>query len=230
VKAVLLGAGQGTRLAPLTASIPKILVEIAGEPLLSRQLRYLSEQGVTDVALNLHHLRDRVLDYLASCEPPLRVHVFEESELLGTAGALLPMRSFLTESFVLLYGDVVTDMDIRELHGKMRGMATLSYYLSTETEGKGMLELDDERRVVAFMEKSAPPGRECAINAGVYALAPEILTRIPEHGDFGYDVWPELLREGNVYGHRVDAYVADIGSLDVLRQVASDVRRRAFAW
>ena len=230
MKAVLLAAGHGTRLAPLTTTVPKILVEIAGEPLLTRQLRYLAAQGVTDVALNLHHLAGRVREHLAAEPPPLRVHLYEEAELLGTAGALLPMRSFLTEPFVLLYGDVVTDMDLGALYRGLRGAATLSYYVSTEMEGKGVLELDGDRRVVAFVEKPDPPLDAGAINAGVYALHPDVLGLIPPRGDFGYDVWPQLLHTGGLYGHRVDAYVADIGSFEAIAQVEADVRRGAFAW
>jgi NDP-sugar pyrophosphorylase family protein len=230
VKAVLLAAGRGTRLAPLTAHVPKILVEVAGEPLLARQLRYLTDQGISEVALNVHHLRGRILEYLASTRPPLPVRVFEEAEMLGTAGALLPMRRLLSEPFVLLYGDVVTDMELAELYHSLRGTATLSYYMSTETEGKGVLELDDEQRVVSFVEKPEPPRQRGAINAGVYALDPEILGLIPERGDFGYDVWPRLLQRGDLYGHRVDAYVADIGSLDALSQVEADVRGGVFRW
>jgi NDP-sugar pyrophosphorylase family protein len=214
----------------LTRRIPKILVEIAGEPLLGRQLRYLAEHGVTDVAVNVHHLRDRVRAYLATNASPVRVHVFEEPDLLGTAGALLPMRSLLTEPFVLLYGDVVTDMDISALGRKLRGMATLSYYVSTITEGKGVLRLDDDQRVVAFVEKPASLGGVGAINAGIYSLDPQVLERIPERGDFGFDVWPGLLEEGLVYGHRVDGYVADVGSVDALRRVDADAREHVFAW
>ncbi len=230
MRAVLLAAGRGTRLAELTTSVPKILVEIAGEPLLWRQLRYLAGQGVREVAMNVHHLADRVEEYLAGASLPLPVHVFEEAELLGTAGALLPMRRLLTEPFVLLYGDVVTDMDLGALLGDLRGMATLSYYMSTETESKGVLELDERDRIVAFVEKPDPPRRKGAINAGVYALDPSILRVIPERGDFGYDVWPQLLRDGRLHGHRVGAYVADVGTLDALRQVEADIRANIFAW
>ena len=230
MKAVLLAAGRGTRLAELTITVPKILVEIAGEPLLARQLRYLAGQGVEEVAMNVHHLGDRVQEYLADANPPLLVHVFEEAELLGTAGALLPMRRLLTGPFVLLYGDVVTDMDLSALLESLRGVATLSYYLSTKTEAKGVLELDERERVVAFVEKPGLPRGKTAVNAGVYALDPSILTVIPERGDFGYDVWPQLLRDGRLYGHRVDAYVADVGTPDSLKQVEADIRGNIFAW
>lgn len=230
MKAVLLAAGRGTRLAPLTDRVPKILVEVAGEPLLGRQLRYLSGQGVTDVALNVHHLAERVREYLAANDPPLRVHVFDEPELLGTAGALVPMRPLLTEPFVVLYGDVVTDVDLRGLDRERRGLATLCYYVSTETEGKGVLEVDDAQRVVAFAEKPPAAGVAVPINAGIYALDPGVIPLIPERADFGYDVWPQLLRSGEIYGHRVDAYVADLGSPDALAGVEADVRSGAVAW
>jgi NDP-sugar pyrophosphorylase family protein len=230
VKAVLLGAGFGTRLAPLTAATPKILVPIAGEPLLGHQLRYLARHGVTELALNVHHLGEQVREYLNAHEWPLQVRLFPEEELLGTAGALLPMRSFLTETFVLLYGDVVTDMDVGDLLRHLRGVATLSYYVSAETEGKGVLELEDTGRVAAFVEKPPSTDAAHAINAGVYALDPAILDLIPERGDFGHDVWPTVLRTGGLYGHRTDAYLADIGSIEMLRKVEHDVQRGTLEW
>jgi mannose-1-phosphate guanylyltransferase len=231
VKAVLLGAGYGTRLAPLTAIVPKILVPVAGEPLLARQLRYLAAQGVSETALNVHHLAPVVEEYLATMRPPLPVRLFSEEELLGTAGALLPMRSLLYDaSFVVLYGDVVTDMNLGELRRCLRGTATLSYYVSTETEGKGVLEVEEDGRIVGFVEKPAVNGSARPINAGVYALDPSILDLIPERGDFGYDVWPRLLRTGSLYGHRTTAYVADVGSLEALGRVENDVRRGALQW
>jgi NDP-sugar pyrophosphorylase family protein len=230
MKAVLLGAGYGTRLAPLTETCPKILVPVVGEPLLGHQIRYLARQGVSELAVNVHYLGQQVRDYLRTTSWPLQVRLFPEEELLGTAGALLPMRSFLTEPFVLLYGDVVTNMDLCDLLRDLRDVATLSYYVSVDTEYKGVLELDDTGRVVAFVEKPATTEAACAINAGVYALDPAILDLIPERGDFGVDVWPTLLRTGRLHGHHTDAYVADIGSIEMLRQVEDDVRRGALEW
>lgn len=230
MKAVLLGAGYGTRLAHLTTNCPKILVPVAGEPLLGHQLRYLARQGVSEVALNVHHLGQQVRDYLATSSWPVQVRLFPEEELLGTAGALLPMRSFLTEPFVLLYGDVVTNMDLGALLRHLRDVATLSYYLSVDTKDKGVLELDDTGRVVAFVEKPSETEAAHAINAGVYALDPAILDLIPERGDFGLDVWPTVLRTGRVHGHHTEAYVADIGSIEMLRKVEDDVQRGVLAW
>ena len=229
MRAVLLGAGYGTRLAPLTDRVPKILVPVDGEPLLARQLRYLAANGISEVALNMHHLESRVRDYLATTRTPVPVRLYPEPELLGTAGALRPMRALLDEPFVLLYGDVVTDLDLGDLASNHRGTATLSYYVAANVEGKGVLELDDDGCVVSFVEKpeAAAPG---AVNAGIYALSPSILDLIPEGGDFGYDVWPHLVEARELYGYRTDAYVADIGSLEMLRQVENDVRNGVVQW
>jgi NDP-sugar pyrophosphorylase family protein len=230
MKAVLLGAGYGTRLGRITKTCPKILVPIAGEPLLGHQLRYLARQGVSEVALNVHHFEQQVRDYLATRSLPVRVCLFAEEELLGTAGALLPMRSFLTEPFVLLYGDVVTNMDLGALLRHLRDVATLSYYLSVDTKDKGVLELDNTGRVVAFVEKPSATEAAHAINAGAYALDPAILDLIPERGDFGHDVWPAVLPTGRLHGHRTDAYVTDIGSIEMLRKVEGDVHRGVLEW
>lgn len=230
MKAVLLAAGHGTRLAPLTDHVPKILVEIAGEPLLARQLRYLAAQGMTDVAINLHHLAEQVRGFLAAADVPLSVHVFDEPELLGTAGALGPMRAFLDEPFVLLYGDVVTDLDLRELYRARRGTATLVYYVSTNIEGKGIIDLDAAGRVTGFVEKPESVSLPAPINAGIHVLEPAVLDLVPERGDFGYDVWPALVADGALFGYGTRSYVADIGSIEMLRQVEGDIRAGAVAW
>jgi NDP-sugar pyrophosphorylase family protein len=233
VKAVLLGAGRGTRLAPLTDEVPKILTPLAGEPLLAHQLRHLARCGVAEVMLNLHHLADRVVAFLGQFDAPLEVHISMEETLLGTAGALLPMRGFLDQPFLLQYGDVVTDTNLHELldsHLEHGGLAMLAYYYADDTREKGLLELDDHERIVEFVEKPdvALPGH---VNAGIYALEPRILELVPPGGDFGFDVWPNAAKAGeSIYGHRVDAYVRDIGSVEMLREVEADLASGAFAW
>jgi mannose-1-phosphate guanylyltransferase len=234
VKAVLLGAGLGTRLAPVTGGVPKILAPVAGEPLLAHQLRYLAGAGVDEVMLNLHHLAEQVLAFLDEFDAPLRVHVSIEDELLGTAGALLPMRSFLDQTFVLQYGDVVTNADLRELldaHTALGGLATLAYYDTDATQEKGLLELDEGHRVVGFVEKPQQDVPRGHVNAGIYALDPGILEFVPPHGDFGFDVWPSVTAAGHpIYGHRIDAYLCDIGSGEMLRRVEADLASGALAW
>ena len=234
MKAVLLGAGRGTRLAPLTGDLPKILAPLAGEPLLAHQLRYLAGEGCAEVMLNVHYRAEQVLSFLEEFAAPLDVLVSREDELLGTAGALLPMRDFLDQPFVLQYGDVVTNANLGGLlddHTRLRGLATLAYYDSEETREKGLLELAPDARIVGFVEKPETDVAEGHVNAGIYALDPEILEFIPPHGDFGFDVWPAVSAAGRpIYGHRTDAYVCDVGSADALHRAEADLARGTLRW
>src|SRR3954447_8455325 len=132
MKALLLGAGLGTRLRGSIGAVPKILAPLGSGTLLDHQLAYLAAQGITKAALNLHHLSDRVAEHLERTPPPIPVRLSVEPELLGTAGALLPLADFFDAPFVLLYGDVVTDLDLRALAAGHRGLATLACYRSRE--------------------------------------------------------------------------------------------------
>lgn len=235
MKAVLLAAGRGTRLAPLTDSVPKILVPLAGRPLLEHQLEYLARNGVTELAVNVHHHADQVLAALDAAAPPFAVEVFAEQALLGTAGALLPMRGFLTEPFALLYGDVVTNADLGGLlarHQESGGIATLAWYRSAEVSGKGVLSLDGRGRVTAFLEKPPSNLGVSYVNAGIYALEPEVLDFVPyPPSDFGFDVWNHVIAAGRpVYGHELDAYLVDVGSPEALEAAERDLLAGAIAW
>lgn len=234
MRAVLLAAGLGTRLAPLTDSIPKILAPLGGRPLLEHQLVYLEQGGVTEVAVNVHHHAEEVIRFLESSQTALAVRVSHESRLLGTAGALLPLRDFLTEPFLVLYGDVVTDADLAdfmERHLRLGGVATLTYYRSTETAGKGLLSLGTDGRVTSFAEKPET-SNSCCVSAGLYALSPEALAFVrPDRPDFGHDVWPAMLADGAaVYGHELGGYVRDVGSAEALEAANRDLVAGAIAW
>jgi len=223
LKAVLLAAGPGTRMRGAFGGVPKILAPLGGRTLLDHQLDYLAGEGVDEVAVNLHHHAEAVVEYLGR-ETPVPVRVSVEEELLGTAGALLPLASFLDEPFVLLYGDVITDLRLRELLERQSGIATLACYPSAELEGKGVLEVDAEQRVTAFVEKG-PAAGEGLVNAGIHALDPAILDHIrPPFADFGHDVWPAALAAGaTITAAPVHAYVKDVGSPEALAEAEREL-------
>lgn len=223
MRAVLLAAGLGTRLAAVTAGRPKILVEVGGRPLLDRQLHYLAAAGVSEVIVNLHHQAGLVRSALAGRPWPVAVRTSHEPELLGTAGALLAVRDLLDASFVVLYGDVVTDLPLREVVARHRtsgAVATLCCSRPETVAGKGIVTLDDGDRVTGFVEKpprAAPGGW---VNAGLYVLEPAVLAAIPEGpADFGYDVLPALVASGAlVKGYRHGGLVLDVGTPTGLRR------------
>lgn len=223
MKAVLLAAGLGTRMRGAFGDAPKILAPFGGRTLLDHQLDYLAGEGVDEVAVNLHHHADAVVEHLGRGTPlPVRVSV--EETLLGTAGALVPLAQFLDETFVLLYGDVVTDLRLGRLLERHAGVATLACYASNELEGKGVVEVDAEDRVTAFVEKGRNAG-DGLVNAGIHALDPAILDLIhPPFADFGHDVWPAALAAGaEIVAVPVDAYVRDVGTPEALAQAERDL-------
>jgi mannose-1-phosphate guanylyltransferase len=235
MKAMLLAAGRGTRLAPLTDSIPKILAPFGGRPLLEHQLEYLTRGGVTEIAINVHHHSDQVLACIDALSLGVPVRISREPRLLGTAGALLPLREFFTEPAIVLYGDVVTDTNLAELmeeHRRHDPLATLAVYPSTEIEGKGVCRVDETGRIIAFAEKPDAASGQALINAGLYVVSPRVLDLLaPGESDFGRDVWPSALTAGETLRAAVlDAYLRDIGSPAALAGASEDLAAGALRW
>lgn len=202
----------------------KALVNISGEPLLARQLRYLHRQGVPRVVVNAHHLADQVLAFAAEHRGSPELVVILEEQLLGTAGGVRNALAALgDEPFVVLYGDVITDEPLAPLaarHRRSGAVATLAVYESAETEGKGTVAVDDGGIVLGFAEKTTQAGTETAlINAGLYIVEPGFAREIPErtHSDFGHDVFPQALARGQrLATHRLARPVLDIGLPETL--------------
>lgn len=215
--AVLLAAGLGTRLFPLTLETPKILVPIAGVPLLQHQLRYLERLGFSRVVVNVHHHADKVTAWLNEewRGHHLKVVVSREKRLLGTAGALLQMSAHLAEPFTVLYGDVVATTHVETLQAlrdERHALAALGYQEGTSAGDKGVLRVRGDE-VVEFVEK--PPGRldQVPISIGIYACSPELLRYVGEGDDFGRDVWPRVLQAGQgLAAGVVSGPIVDVGT------------------
>jgi NDP-sugar pyrophosphorylase family protein len=228
MNAMILAAGRGTRLGALSETTPKILVELDGEPLLARQIRYLQSSGVERIVLNAHHLAERVQDFVAAHPRAADLEVVVEPELLGTAGGVRGALELLgDEPFVVLYGDVVIDEPIDAIHATHRrtgAVATLTVYAAEEIEGKGTVQLAADGMVNTFNEKTAAhtAGR-AYINAGLYVLDPSLVAGLPAGAplDFGHDVFPAALARGErIAAHILPAPVIDIGTpaaLDLAR-------------
>ncbi len=224
MKALILAAGEGTRLRPLTESCPKPMLPVNGRPLLAYTIDWLRDNGIEDIAVNLHYLPQAISDYFGDgSRCGVRLTYSYEQELLGTAGAVKRLQPFFDCTFAVVYGDVLTDLDLLALYGYHRhcgGLATLALHRVEDASAKGLVDIDDEHRVHRFVEKP-PPGTLFTnlVNAGVYMCAPAIVDYIPPGTacDFGRDVFPELLARGEtLHGYPIpdDTYLLDIGSPD----------------
>ncbi|HVL91223.1 MAG TPA: nucleotidyltransferase family protein [Actinomycetota bacterium] len=230
MKAIVLCAGLGTRLRPLTDTVPKVMVEIGGEPLLFRQLRMLREVGVTQVAMNLHWLGDVIREAVGDGSRfGIEARYGDEPELRGSAGALNGFPGFFDERFFVVYGDVYYEMDLAALadfHAARGAAFTIATAVADDPTRCGVLRIAPDARVEAFVEKppSAPP--DAPTNTGVYVCEPRIAALIPPGmSDFGADVIPSLIASGeNVYAFSASAIVQDIGTpqgLERARRLAS---------
>lgn len=212
MNAMVLGAGKGTRLARLGLGVPKILVDVGGEPLLARQLRYLAGLGVERVVVNAHHLAEQVEEFAREHNGAPELVVVREPELLGTAGGVRNALDQLGDDpFLVIYGDVLLDFPLAL---PRRARATITVYESTQVAGKGTVEVDDDDMVTRFREKEdvAPPA---LINAGIYLLDPSFVReRVPAGpSDFGHDVFPAALAAGEpIAVVRLAQPVLDVGT------------------
>ncbi|MHB8491832.1 MAG: nucleotidyltransferase family protein [Solirubrobacteraceae bacterium] len=233
MKALLLAAGEGTRLRPLTDRIPKPMLPIDGRPLLEHLVGLLRAHGVTEVAINLHHRGEAITDHFGDGTGlGVRIVYSHEESMLGSAGAAKRLERFLDEPFLVLYGDVLTDVDLTRLgalHRRSGAAATVAVYPVDDPARCGVVELDATGRVRRFVEKPAPGETESSLgNAGVYCLEPDVLSLVPPEApsDFGHDLFPRLLDSGRtmVAYHDPGAYYLDIGSIERYEQAQSDAR------
>jgi mannose-1-phosphate guanylyltransferase len=231
MKAFLLAAGVGSRLRPITDTIPKCMLAFDGRPLLDIWLDTFDRAGVDEVLVNLHHLPDAVRRHIATRAAPPAVRTFFEPELLGSVGTLLANRRWIEkeEFFLACNADNLTDFDLQSLvddHRHHRPIATLTVFHSERPSAGGVVELDADRKVIGFVEKPAEPVSDLT-NAGMYAFHPSVLDQIDGAPpcDIGYDLLPRLV--GRARAVLVDGYFRDIGTADAYQRAREEWPARA---
>jgi mannose-1-phosphate guanylyltransferase len=218
MKAFILAAGNGTRLRPVTDSIPKCLAPIRGVPLLEIWLNNCKAAGITEVLLNAHAHTEAVRNYVAKQKIGVTVHISEESQLLGSAGTLAENREFVVDekAFFVLYGDVLTNIDLRHMlvfHKQKKVSATLGIHQVTDPARCGILSFDHSDIIQSFVEKPAQPASNWAFS-GVMIAGQEIFDLLPAHrpADIGFHLLPKLV--GRMSAYKISDYLLDVGTLD----------------
>lgn len=208
MRAVVLAAGKGTRLADATSQVPKPMIELGGKPVLAHTIEWLRQYGVTDLYLNLHHLPERITEYFGDgTDFGVRIRYSQEATLLGTAGAVRRIADTLWDDtpagpFWVVYGDnyLTYDLDqIRRFHARHGGPATINVYHRDDVSQSGIVALDDDGRIRQFIEKPRPDQViSHLVNTGLYLLESDVLRYLPAERqlDFGHQVFPEMLAAG----------------------------------
>jgi mannose-1-phosphate guanylyltransferase len=230
MQAVILVGGEGTRLRPLTSTVPKPVVPLVDRPFISFMLEWLIGHGIDDVIMSCGFLATSVRNVLGDGSGlGIRLRFVEEPDPRGTAGALKYASSLLDERFLMLNGDVLTDLDLSAQiaqHEQTGAKATLALVPVADPSAYGLVHLNEDRSVREFLEKPSPDAiiETNLISAGAYVLEREILELVPADRNVSIEreVWPRLIGNG-LYGFPCESYWLDIGTPDRYLQGTFDI-------
>ncbi|MFL5895088.1 MAG: sugar phosphate nucleotidyltransferase [Thermoleophilaceae bacterium] len=225
MKAMVLAAGLGTRLRPLTYEIPKPMVPVLDRPVMAHIVDLCNRQGFDQLIANLHYFQDTIRGYFGD-----RIEYRFEEELLGTAGGVRNAKDFFGDDpIVIISGDALTDIDLNKLverHRSAGGIGTLTVKRVDDTREYGVVIHDADGRIQGFQEKPHPDEALSDLgNCGIYCFSPEIFDYFPaaDFADWAQDVFPVLLENDVPFHiHEIDEYWNDVGSLDELRSGTFD--------
>jgi NDP-sugar pyrophosphorylase family protein len=232
MKALILAAGFGTRLKPLTNELPKPLFPVLNRPILEHTLHFLSSQGIKEIAINLHHRPEKIIDYFGDGKDfGVNLHYSKEEKILGTAGGIKKLQSyFQDETFLVINSDVFADINLNEVlkfHKEKKSKLTLVVRQDANVQKYKSIQRVEEGRIVHFLGKeiknSSPVTQ--VMFTGIQIMEPDIFPRIPEDKFCGTteDVFPGMIQdELPVYGFLHDSYWIDMGTRETYIQAQSD--------
>ena len=233
MRALLLAAGVGSRLYPITTTTPKCLAIINGRPLLDYWLELLFTAGVERVLINTHYLSEQVNAYVKASRWASKIDLVHEADLLGTGGTVLANRQwFEGRPFLLAHADNLTDFDVAGLIDAHRTrpsghLMTMLAFRTDDPRCCGILELDGRSTVVAFHEKvENPPGN--LANGAAYILEPEVIAAIAGLGNPVVDLSTEIIPMfmGRILCVETNGYHRDIGTVESLRRACAEFSQR----
>ena len=231
MKAVIMAGGEGTRLRPQTSNLPKPMLPLVGRPMMEHIVSLLRRHGITDIVVTVAFLPNAIRSYFGNgSELGVRMVYATEETPLGTAGSVRNARDELTERFLVISGDVLTDIDLTsmiEFHEKNNALATLALCAVENPLEFGIVITREDGSIERFLEK---PGWgqvfSDTINTGIYVLEPEIFDVIPEGRavDFSSEVFPTVLEAGApIFGYVANGYWEDVGTTAAYLKAHEDI-------
>jgi mannose-1-phosphate guanylyltransferase/phosphomannomutase len=231
MKAVVMAGGSGSRLRPLTVGRPKPMVPIVNKPVLAHILDLLKRHGFSEIIITVQYLADYIEDYFGDGSSlGLTIHYSVEEMPLGTAGGVKNAQRYLDETFLIISGDAVTDVDLSDIlrfHREKGALATITLKSVPNPLEYGIVTTDEDGHITQFLEK--PNWGQVisdTVNTGMYILEPEVLDLMEPNKvyDFSQDVFPILLDKGMpIFGYVTDGYWCDIGDIQAYMNATADV-------
>jgi NDP-sugar pyrophosphorylase family protein len=226
MKAMVLAAGVGSRLDPVTGKVPKPLVPVANRPVMEHIINLLKQHGITEIAANLHYLPDMIREYFKDgTEFGVNLYFKEEKQLTGDAGGVRACRDFLDgDTCIILMGDLLTDADLTHIiceHERKGALATIGTKEVDDVSQFGVVVTDKDGFIKGFQEK--PAAHEALskhASTGIYILEPQVFDHIPKEGTYGFglQLFPTLVDAGYpVLAVDIPTYWSDVGTLKQYR-------------
>ncbi|MGK0179861.1 MAG: NDP-sugar pyrophosphorylase family protein, partial [Nitrospinales bacterium] len=232
MKALILAAGFGTRLKPLTNELPKPLFPVLNRPILEHTLHFLSSQGITEIAINLHHRPEKIIDYFGDGKGfGVNLHYSKEEKILGTAGGIKKLQSFLQDdTFLVINSDVFADINLNDalkFHQEKNSKLTLVVRQDANIEKYKSIQRVEEGRIVHFLGKGIKNSEPVTqvMFTGIQIMEPDIFSRIPDDKFCGTteDIFPGMIQdELLIYGFLHDGYWIDMGTRETYIQAQAD--------
>ncbi|KAB8143339.1 NDP-sugar synthase [Chloroflexia bacterium SDU3-3] len=231
MKAVILVGGLGTRLRPLTCNTPKPMIPLVNQPFIEHMLENLRDQGITEAILAVQYLAERFREALGDgSRLGIKVHIVEEPEPRGTAGAVKNVEHMLDGPTFVFNGDVMTDLDLRAMyafHQERQSKLTIALTPVEDPTAFGLVETNPDGRIRRFLEKPRPEDVTTnMINAGTYIMEPELLRYAPANEFYMFErgLFPTVLEKGDLmFGYPSKAYWTDIGKPQAYIDVHHDI-------
>jgi D,D-heptose 1,7-bisphosphate phosphatase len=230
--AVILAGGKGTRLASVRGDIPKPMMPVLDKPILEYQINLLAKHGFKKVWLIVNHMHEQISSYFGDGSPwGLSIKYYIEPKPLGTVGGVKALEPYLRDTFLVLYGDVLMNMDLARLlafHKDKKADGTLVVHPNDHPYDSDLLDVDQDDKVIAFYAKPHPEGLRYRnlVNAAAYVFEPKILSQLEDgvKADFGKDIFPVLHQKLNLYAYNTPEYLKDMGTPDRLQKVEQAIR------
>ena len=230
MQAVIVAGGMGLRLGDLTKDTPKGMIRIGGRPVLEHQIELLKKYGFRDIIILTGYRSDVIERHFKDGGAfGVKIDYSVEEKPLGTAGGVKEIEDRLTGDFVVLYGDVMMNVDLKKVadfHKRKAGACTLVLHSNDHFHDSDLVEIDADKRVAAFHAKPHAEGKHYRnlVNAGVYILSVKILEHIKKgvKADFGKDVFPGIVGKEKMFGYVSAEYLKDMGTPRRLKEVEED--------
>lgn len=221
MRAMVLAAGEGKRLQPLTYDFPKPLVPVANRPVMEHILLWLARHDIREVVINTHYLAEQIEDYFGDgSRYGMDIYFSREDKLWGTAGSVARVKSYFKDTFLVIGGDDLSDVDLTQLveqHKESGALASIGLKEVEDTSQFGVVVADDNGAIFRFQEKPKPEeALSNFANTGIYLFEPDIFRYMPEGEvyDFGHQLFPLLLeKREKFFGFPVEGFWCDVGSL-----------------